>query len=103
VPGAAARYDPTAMLLPVVWAIFVLLAVISFVMVAAYWLDVQDRPELTFRRRVALSVAVALFPLTIPVYANLGGGGWPRVMRVASFIPMIALALFASFLFGLIH
>jgi hypothetical protein len=90
-------------LLPLVWTIFVLLAVISFVMVAAYWLDVQDRPELTFRRRVGLSAALALFPLAIPLYANFGGAGWPRVMRIASFIPIIALALFASFLFGLIH
>jgi hypothetical protein len=91
------------MLLPLIWTIFVLLAVISFVMVAAYWLDVQDRPELSFRRRVGLSMALAVFPLTIPLYANLGGAGWPRVMRIASFIPLIALALFATFLFGLIH
>ena len=91
------------MLLPIAWAVFVLLAVISFVMVAAYWLDVQDRPELTFRRRVGLSVALAVFPLAIPLYAVLGGAGWPRIMRITSFVPIVALALFAAFLFDLIH
>jgi hypothetical protein len=91
------------MWLPVAWTVFVVLAVVSFVMVAAYWLDVQDRPELSFWRRVALSVAIVVFPITIPSYAVLGGAGWPRALRVAAFVPPVALALFLSFLFGLIR
>ena len=42
-------------MLPVVWSIFAVCAVGGFLMLAAYWLDVQDRPDLTFRRRVAWS------------------------------------------------
>jgi hypothetical protein len=90
-------------LLPLAWTIFVVLAVISFGMIAAYWLDVQERPELTTRRRIAYSVATILFPVTIPVYAYAGGPGWPRVLRVAAFVPIVALALFFAFLFGLIR
>jgi hypothetical protein len=91
------------MWLPVAWTFFVVLAVVSFVMIAAYWLDVQDRPELSFRRRVALSVAIVAFPITIPSYAMLGGAGWPRALRVAAFVPPVALTLFLLFLFGVIR
>jgi hypothetical protein len=91
------------MLLPLIWTIFVVLAVISFGMVAAYWLDVQDRPDLTPRRRIAYSAATVLFPLAIPVYALAGGAGWPRLLRVAAFVPIVALALFFAFVFGLIR
>jgi len=87
--------------LPVVWTIFAVCAVGGFITLAAYWLDVQDRTDLSFRRRVVWSLAIFLFPLTIPAYAFWGGPEWPRALRVAAFLPAVALALFFGFLFGL--
>jgi hypothetical protein len=87
--------------LPVVWTIFAVCAVGGFITLAAYWLDVQDRTDLSFRRRVGWSLAIFLFPVTIPVYAFWGGPGWPKALRVASFLPAVALVLFFGFLFGL--
>ena len=84
-------------MLPVIWAIFALCTVGGFITIAAYWLDVQDRPDITFRQRVAWSVGLFLFPLTIPAYALFGGPGWPRVLRIAAFLPAVALTLFAGF------
>ena len=91
------------MLLPLAWTVFVVLALISFGMIAAYWLDVQDRRDLSLRRRIGYSLATIAFPVTIPIYALAGGAGWPRPLRVAAFLPPIALALFLAFLFGLIR
>ena len=91
------------MFLPLAWTVFVVLAVISFGMIAAYWLDVQDRGDLTLRRRIGLSLATLAFPVSLPVYALVGGAGWPRPLRVAAFVPPVALALFLAFLFGAIH
>ena len=91
------------MFLPLAWTVFVVVAVISFGMIAAYWLDVQDRGDLTLRRRIGLSLATLAFPVTLPVYALVGGAGWPRPLRVAAFVPPVALALFMAFLFGAIH
>jgi hypothetical protein len=91
------------MLLPLLWTVFVVLAVIGFGMIAAYWLDVQDRPDLTYWRRVGYSVAVIAFPVTIPLYALSSGARWPRVLRFGAFVPMVALALFFAFLFGVIR
>ena len=91
------------MLLPLAWTVFVVLAVISFGMIAAYWLDVQDRSELTRRRRIGLSLATVVFPITIPLYAYRGGAGWPQPLRAASLAPIVALVLFFAFLFGLIR
>jgi hypothetical protein len=87
-------------MLPVIWATFAILAVGGFLVLAAYWLDVQDRPDLSFRDRVLWSVAVVAFPLTIPAYAFWGGGGWPPFLRAASFVPAAAMALFAGFVAG---
>lgn len=87
-------------MLPVVWATFAILAVGGFLVLAAYWLDVQDRPDLSFRDRVLWSVAVVAFPLTIPAYAFLGGGGWPPFLRAASFVPAAAMVLFVGFVTG---
>ena len=89
-------------MLPVIWGVFALCAVGGFLMLAAYWLDVQDRPDLTFRGRVAWSAGTFLFPVTIPVYAFKGGAGWPAFLRAAAFLPAVALALFFLFLFGVI-
>ena len=89
-------------MLPVAWAIFAISVVGAFITIAAFWLDVQDRPDLTFRQRVAWSVGILLFPVVIPVYALLGGPGWPRALRVAAFLPAVALALFVGFATGLI-
>ena len=88
-------------MLPVVWTIFALCVVGSFITIAAYWLDVQDRPDLTFRRRVAWSLGTLLFPVVIPAYALFGGPGWPRALRVAAFLPAVALILLAGFIGGL--
>lgn len=91
------------MLLPLIWTLLVVLAVISFGMIAAYWLDVQDRPDLSLRRRIGYSLATVLFPVSIPVYALAGGAGWPRPLRLGAFVPLLALTLLFAFLFGLIR
>ncbi len=87
-------------LLPIVWAIFAVSAVGAFIVIAAYWLDIQDRPDLTFRQRIAWSAGTLLFPLTIPAYAFLGGPAWPTGLRVLAFLPALALALFVGFALG---
>jgi len=87
-------------MLPVVWTLFVVLAVGGFLMIGAYWLDVQDRPDLSPRSRIGWSAAALVFPVSVPAYAFLGGPGWPLSLRMASFIPAIALGLFFGFLFG---
>jgi hypothetical protein len=86
--------------LPLIWALFAVLAVGAFVMIAAYWLDVQDRPDLDGRGRIAWSAAVLLFPVSIPAYAFAGGPGWPLALRVGSLVPAAALALFIGFIVG---
>ena len=88
-------------MLPIVWTLFVVLAVGGFLMIAAYWLDVQDRPDLDGRGRIAWSVAVIAFPVSIPVYAFAGGPNWPLALRVGSLVPGIALILFAGFVVGI--
>jgi hypothetical protein len=87
-------------MLPLVWTVFAVLAVGGFIMIAAYWLDVQDRPDLSMRARIGWSAAVLLFPLAIPAYAFAGGAGWPPFLRIASLVPAAALALFAGFVLG---
>jgi hypothetical protein len=87
-------------MLPVVWTLFAVLAVAGFVVIAAYWLDVQDRPDLDARARIGWSAAVLAFPVSIPVYAFAGGPGWPLALRLGSFVPALAVALFLAFAFG---
>jgi hypothetical protein len=87
-------------MLPVVWTLFAVLALGAFLMIAAYWLDVQERPDLRTGARVGWSAAVLVFPIAIPAYAQWGGAEWPPFLRVASFVPAIALALFFGFVFG---
>jgi hypothetical protein len=82
------------------WSLFAVCAVGGFITIAAYWLDVQDRPDISFRSRVAWSVGTLVFPFSIPAYALFGGPGWPRTLRVAAFLPALALALFVSLLLG---
>ncbi|MDP9243455.1 MAG: hypothetical protein M3O77_00035 [Chloroflexota bacterium] len=88
-------------MLPLIWTIFAVSSVAGFIVIAAYWLDVQDRADLTRRRRIGWSAAVLIFPISIPVYAFFGGPAWPRFLRAASFIPVLALALFFGFVLGL--
>ena len=87
-------------MLPLIWTLFAVAAVGAFIVIAAYWLDVQDRPDLSFRARVAWSAATLLFPLTIPAYAFMGGPAWPAPLRAAAFLPAVALLLFLGFLVG---
>ncbi|HYI66693.1 MAG TPA: hypothetical protein VEW95_07220 [Candidatus Limnocylindrales bacterium] len=87
-------------MLPVIWTVFAVLVVGAFLMIAAYWLDVQDRPDLAAGARIGWSAAVLVFPISIPAYAFAGGPGWPAFMRAASFVPAAALALFAGFVLG---
>ncbi len=87
-------------MLPVVWTLFAVLAVGGFLMIAAYWLDVQDRPDLSTRARMGWSAGVFLFPLTIPLYAFAGGPGWPFALRIGSLVPAAAVILFAGFVVG---
>ncbi len=88
-------------MLPVIWTLLALCVVGGFITIAAYWLDVQDRPDLTFRVRVAWSLGTLLFPVVIPAYAFLGGPGWPRALRIAAFLPAAALTLVAGFATGI--
>lgn len=88
------------MLLALIWTLFAVSAVAGFIVIAAYWLDVQDRPDLTLRARMAWSAATLLFPVSIPLYAFAGGPGWPLALRVASVFPAIAVSLFLGFVFG---
>lgn len=87
-------------MLPLVWAAFAISAVGGFLVLAAYWLDVQERPDLGLRGRIAWSVAILAFPLSVPLYAFRGGAGWPRFLRAASFVPAVAMTLFLGFVFG---
>jgi hypothetical protein len=87
-------------MLPVVWTAFVVLAVGGFLMIAAYWLDVQERPDLSTRARIGWSAGVLLFPLAIPLYAFAGGPGWPLALRIGSAVPALAVLLFAGFVAG---
>jgi hypothetical protein len=87
-------------MLPVVWTLFAVLAVGAFLMIAAYWLDVQDRPDLSVRARIGWSLAAFVFPVSIPAYAFWGGGSWPGFLRAASLVPAVALGLFFGFVFG---
>jgi hypothetical protein len=87
-------------MLPVIWAVFAVSAVAGFLTIAAYWLDVQERPDLGIRARIAWSAAVLLFPLSIPAYAFVGGAGWPPFLRAASLVPAVAVALFLGFVAG---
>ena len=89
-------------MLPVAWATFAVCAVGGFLVLAAYWLDVQDRPDLSFRARVGWSLAILAFPVSVPAYAFAGGGAWPSFLRAASFVPALAVALFLAFAFGAI-
>jgi hypothetical protein len=84
-------------MLPVAWAVFAICAVGGFLVLAAYWLDVQDRPDLSFRGRVLWSLAIVAFPVSVPAYAFAGGGGWPGFLRAASFVPAVAVALLVAF------
>jgi hypothetical protein len=86
--------------LPIVWAVFVVCAVGGFLAIAAYWLDIQDRPDFSLRTRVGWSVAVFVFPVSIPVYAFFGGPGWPPFLKVVAFLPAVALTLFVGFVTG---
>lgn len=88
-------------MLPFIWTIFAVLAVGGFLVIAAYWLDVQDRADLSVRARIGWSAGVLLFPITIPVYAFGGGAEWPPFLRAASVVPALALALFGGFVLGI--
>jgi hypothetical protein len=90
-------------MLPLIWTLFAVLAVGGFLVIAAYWLDIQDRPDLSRRARLGWSAATLLFPLSIPLYAFAGGPGWPTVLRAGSLVPALALLLFLGFAFGLIR
>ena len=76
-PTVQRRAVASALDAPFIWTLFVVFAVGGFVMIAAYWLDVQDRPDLDARGRIAWSAAVIAFPISIPVYAFAGGPNWP--------------------------
>lgn len=87
-------------MLPFTWALMVLAVVAGFVMIVAYWLDVQDRSDLKPNAKIGWSAAVLVFPISIPIYALVGGPQWPVLLKVGAFIPGIALALFLLFVFG---
>ena len=87
-------------MLPVEWALMVLAVVGGFEMIVAYWLDVEDRTDLRARAKIGWHAAVVVFPISIPIYAFRGGGGWPPLLRAASLVPAFALGLFLLFVFG---
>jgi hypothetical protein len=88
--------------LPFVWAFMVLAVVAGFVMIVAYWLDVQDRSDLSPNARIGWSAGILVFPVSIPLYALVGGAQWPLLLKVAAFIPAIALTLFLLFVAGVL-
>ena len=89
-------------MLPFVWALMVLAVVGGFVMIVAYWLDVQDRP--TSRRgrkwagRPASSPSRSRSRSMRFVAAPLATAPQGRV----AFIPAVALFLFLLFVFGVL-
>ncbi len=87
-------------MLPVIWTLFAVLAVGGFLMIAAFWLDVQERPDLSERSRMGWSLGALVFPVTIPAYALWGGASWPTFLKVASVVPALAVAMFFGFAFG---
>jgi hypothetical protein len=88
--------------LPFVWALMVLAVVGGSVMIVAYWLDIQDRADLRPRAKMGWSAGILVFPISIPLYALLGGAQWPPLLKIAAFIPAIALTLFLLFVFGVL-
>ncbi|RPH34967.1 MAG: hypothetical protein EHM90_05155 [Chloroflexi bacterium] len=89
-------------MLPFVWALMVFAVVGGFVMIVAYWLDIQDRVDLKPRARMGWSAGILVFPISIPLYALFGGAQWPPLLKIAAFIPAIALTLFLLFMFGVL-
>jgi uncharacterized membrane protein YagU involved in acid resistance len=89
-------------MVPFIWAFMVLAVVAGFVMIVAYWLDVQDRADLGRGAKMGWSAGVLIFPISIPLYAFRGGGGWPLLLRVASLIPAVALLAFLGFFLGVL-
>ena len=89
-------------MLPFVWALMVLAVVGGFVMIVAYWLDIQDRTDLRPRAKAGWSAGILVFPISIPLYALVGGAQWPPLLKVAAFIPAVALLLFLLFVFGVL-
>jgi hypothetical protein len=87
-------------MLPLIWTAFALSAVGGFIVIAAYWLDVQDRADLSRRARVGWSAATLAAPVSIPLYAFAGGPDWPLTLRVASFVPAVAVLLLLAFVTG---
>jgi hypothetical protein len=88
--------------LPFAWALMVLAVVAGFVMIVAYWLDIQDRADLAPRAKIGWSAGILVFPVSIPLYAFVGGGEWPLLLRAASLVPGVALLLFLLFVFGVL-
>lgn len=89
-------------MLPFAWALMVFAVVGGFVMIVAYWLDIQDRTDLRPNAKIGWSAAVLVFPISIPLYALVGGPHWPPLLKAAAFIPAIALTLFLLFVFGVL-
>jgi hypothetical protein len=48
------------------------------------------------------SASILVFPISIPLYALVGGPQWPPLLKVAAFIPGVALLLFLLFVFGVL-
>ena len=88
------------MLLPVAWTLFALSAVGGFLMIAAYWLDLQERSDLRRSRRIAWALGIFAFPVTIPLYAFFADAGWPVFLRGAAFVPLVAVVLLVGFIRG---
>jgi hypothetical protein len=88
--------------LPFVWALMVFAVVGGFVMIVAYWLDIQDRVDLKPRARMGWSAGILVFPISIPLYALVGSPQWPPLLKLAAFIPAVALLLFLLFVFGVL-
>ncbi|HEV7199279.1 MAG TPA: hypothetical protein VGO32_00580 [Candidatus Limnocylindria bacterium] len=89
-------------MLPFIWALMVFAVVGGFVMIVAYWLDIQDRSDLSAGAKIRWSAGILIFPVTVPLYAFFGGGHWPTLLKVAAFIPAAALTLFLLFVFGVL-
>ena len=87
-------------MLPVIWTLFAVLAVGGFLMIAAYWLDVQERPDLSDAITHGLEPRRLRLPRDDPGLRAVGWRPLADVPEVASVVPALAVAMFFGFAFG---
>ena len=64
-------------MLPIIWTLFAVLAVGGFLMIAAYWLDVQDRPGALHKLSAIDAANVFIFHMRIVSEPLVGSTSFP--------------------------